>query len=117
MEDYRRDSCIRGYHVYKSVWDANVGEILQCKRERQNSEDKYAVAVLKSGMIVGHLPRKVSRISSLFLKRGGTIECTVTASRRYSVDLPQGGLEIPCCLLFRGKLVDIEKLKRLCIDI
>ncbi len=67
-----------------------------------NTQDIYAVAVLKSGVVVGHLPRKISSICSLFLRCGGRIHCTVTAARRYSADLEQGGLEVPCILKFEG---------------
>ena len=34
------------------------------------------------------------------LKKRGTITCTVNGERRYSRDLTQGGLEIPCLLIF-----------------
>ena len=67
-----------------------------------------AVAVIRSGLVVGHLPKKISRVCSLFLRRGGTIYCIVTNTRRYSADLPQGGLEIPCTLHFEG----INSLRR-----
>ena len=26
-------SCVRGYHVYKDIWAADVGELLMCCRE------------------------------------------------------------------------------------
>ena len=67
----------------------------------------FAVGALKSGVTVGHVPRNISSICSLFLRHGGAIRCTVTGSRHYSVDLEQGGLEIPCTLKFE---VDSEKL-------
>ena len=50
--------------------------------------------------IVGHVPRKFSAICSIFIRRGGSIVCIVSGSRRYSSNLPQGGLEIPCILKF-----------------
>ena len=88
MEELLRLSCVRGYHVYQDVWDAAIGEILTCEREPSNSQDRYAVAVKKEGSsIVGHLPKNVSRVCSLFLRRGGTIECTITGTRRYSTYL------------------------------
>ncbi len=93
---------VRGFHVYKDIWNASLGEYLQCIREFGNPQDIYAVAVLKSGVVVGHLPRKISSICSLFLRCGGRIHCTVTAARRYSADLEQGGLEVPCILKFEG---------------
>ena len=41
-------------------------------------------------MIIGHLPRKLLGVCSLFLRRGGVISCTVTGGRRYSGDLHSG---------------------------
>ena len=31
-EFFKRNSCIRDYHVYKEVWEAAVGESLVCER-------------------------------------------------------------------------------------
>ena len=104
---------VRGYHVYKDIWDPVVGETLQCKRETDNGSDRYAVAVFQDDKIVGHLPRKHSRLCSLFLDRGGSISCTVTGSRRYSSDLSQGGLEIPCSVIFKSSKKNIKKLSKL----
>ena len=84
MEEFEVSSCIRGYHVYKDTWDAATGEELACEREVHNTQDRYAVAVKMEGTVVGHLPRKISRLCSLFLRRGGAILCTVTGGRRYS---------------------------------
>ena len=40
--------------------------------------------------------------------------CVILAScRRYSADLPQGGLEIPCILKFEGKEKYITKVGKL----
>lgn len=108
-------SCIRGYHIYHHNWESEIGETLICEREPSNVDDRYAVGVKRDGEIVGHLPKKISRVSSLFLLRGGSccITCTVVGRRRYSADLVQGGLEIPCTILFRGTQKEINKLKTL----
>ena len=45
-----------------------VGELLVCERESENTSDRYAVATKKEGTIMGHLPRKVSRVCSQFLR-------------------------------------------------
>ena len=45
---FELEAMIRGYHQYKAVWDAQVGEQLQCRREMSNPHDIYAVAILKS---------------------------------------------------------------------
>ena len=72
MEKFLERNCIRGYHVYKKVWAATVGEALVCEREPKNSSDRYTVAVKNKGTIIEHLPRKLSRVCSLFLRRGST---------------------------------------------
>ena len=113
MAVHEMESCIRGYHIYKDVWVAVIGEDLSCEREPLNHVDRYAVAVLKDDTVVGHIPKKISRICSLFIARGGTIVCTPMGGRRYSTDLPQGGLEIPCKLVFIGEQNEIEKVKTL----
>ena len=68
---------------------------------------------MKGRLIVGHVPRKISAVCYLFLRRSGTISCEVTDRRRYSADLPQGGLEIPCKLIFVGVAKDISKVQKL----
>ena len=50
-------SVIRGYHEYKDRWIAVIGEALSCKREPTNREDRFAVAVMKDAIIVGHILR------------------------------------------------------------
>ena len=105
METVERVCSVRGYHVYKDVWDASVGEDLKCQRELSNPKDRYAIVVLRDGTIVGHLPEKISLPCSLFVRRGGTTLCRVTGRRRYTADLLQGGLEIPnfrVCKNFAG---------------
>ena len=80
---------------------------------QENSHDRYTAAVKRERRIIGHLPRKLSRLCLLFLRRGGAIFCTVTGGRRYSGDLPQGGLEVPCTLLFKHKPKEVHKIKKL----
>ena len=70
------EAMVRGYHVYKEIWCAAVGEELSCMREVENYRDPFAVAVVRSGVIVGHVPRKISSVCSMFLRRGGTISCS-----------------------------------------
>ncbi len=54
--------------VCMDSWTPGVGV------EDGNDQDQYAVAVLKAGTIVGHIPRDLSRIFYFFLRRGGTID-------------------------------------------
>ena len=92
---------------------AVIGEDLSCEREPLNHVNSYTVAVLKDDTVVRHIPKMISRISSLFIARGGTIVCTPMGGRRYSADLPQGGLEIPCKLVFIGEQNKVEKVRTL----
>ena len=81
--------------MYKEVWEAAIGEVLVCHREPTNATDRYTVAVTKAATIIGHLPRKLSKVCSLFLRKGGSIRSTVTGRRRYWNDLLQG-----CIIIF-----------------
>ena len=58
-------------------------------------EDRYAVAIAqavvkdtcKDDTVVGHIPRKISRICSLFLARSGVITSMPIGEKRYSSHL------------------------------
>lgn len=106
-------SCVRGYHVYRDRWTPTLNEDLTCLRERGNIEDPHAVAVLKYDIVVGHVPRRISTMCSMFLGRRGTITCTITGAKRYSADLAQGGMEVPCTLTFAGEENYVKNIRRL----
>ena len=110
---YEVRSCIRGFHVYCTIRTPVLGESLSCERQNDNLCDRYAVSTILQGTIVGHVPKNISCLCSLFLGQGGKITATVTGNRQRSYDLPQGGLEIPCLLTFRGLQQQIEKVKHL----
>ncbi len=57
------DSCIRGYHIFKNIWPAPIGEVLQCQPELGNIHDPYCVAVVTvNNTTVGHVPRAISAV-------------------------------------------------------
>ena len=71
------ESCVRSYHMYKDIWDATVGEELDCARESNNPADRYICCCeKKDGETVGHVLRKMSRLCTLFLEHKGVILCT-----------------------------------------
>ena len=104
------ESCVLGYHIYQDIWNSHVGETLSFTRERGNTNDIFAVAVQKDAEAVGHVPRHISCICNLFICRGGLLSCSVTGATRYSSDLPQGRLEVPCYYMFSG-IKDIVKAR------
>ena len=74
MEEFEKASCIWGFHVYQDNWTPILDKRLACKNEPGNPRDWYAVTVCKAGdEIVGHLPRNISIMHSIFIRRGGII--------------------------------------------
>ena len=62
MAIHEMETCVRGFHVYTAIWEAAVGEELECGREKGNRVDRYAVAIVTDETVVGHVPRKISRM-------------------------------------------------------
>ena len=99
--------------MYKDIWKPAIGETLTCKLEFGNIHDPYAVSVVCGAAdIIGHIPRRISSLCYFFLKKG-SISCQIMGKRYCSVDLLQGGLEVPCTLTFAGNSQDIKKVKKL----
>ena len=55
---------IRGY-VYRAIWSAALGEILQCERELDNVHDCYTVCVMRHGTIIGHIISSTTNFSRM----------------------------------------------------
>ena len=114
MDMHEANSCVRGFHVYSNIWTPFVGETLVCEQESGHPNNPYAVVIKKGSEVVGHVPRKSSAASLLFLLLRGTICCEITDDqRRYSSDLPQRGLETPCKFIFRGDTKSMAKVRKL----
>ena len=73
-----------GHHVYKDTFTPAIGKILQSRRESDNSNDSFAVAIIEDDTIVGHVLRNISVVCDLFLRKGGTISCVVPGPHQYS---------------------------------
>ena len=52
--------------MYQMIWDAAIGEELPCKSEGGNCSDHFAVAVVKDGIVVGHVPQLFSAVSMIY---------------------------------------------------
>ena len=109
---YSFESAARGYHFYRSVWNARIGEQLQATQDDDNTEDRFAVALTKNNQTVGHVPREQSRILWYFLSHGGKLTAEVTGRRKRS-PLVQGGLEIPCTFTVEGPLRLVQRVREL----
>ena len=105
-------SYVRGYHVYKDIWNPRIGEVLPLEREPNNSEDRFAVALKRTGSVVGHVPFNLAPLASAFLRRDvnkGLVEVTGPKINRGA----GYGLEVPCLYNFYGAKSFIDKLKEL----
>ena len=69
------------------------------------------MAINKNRDTIGHMPHNISTVCSLFIRQGGAIFCVVTGWHRYSRDLPQGGMEIPCKYRYVGNGKEIKKVE------
>ena len=55
---------------------------------------------MNNGKTVEHVPKFLTKLKFFFLKTAGKLHITVTGPRRYSVDMKQGGLELPADFFF-----------------
>ena len=56
LGNFETPSYIKGYHEYRKIWTPFLQEELSGEMELANPVDKYAVAVKKNNVVVGHLP-------------------------------------------------------------
>ncbi len=58
------ESTVHGFHVYKDVWTPILNQSLLTQQDLGDSEDQYAVAVIKedsgTSQTVVYVPRKLS---------------------------------------------------------
>ena len=58
-KSYQKASVVKGHYVYKVIWTPTIDEELPLKSEDDNEHNEYAIAVMKNGKIVSHLPCKI----------------------------------------------------------
>lgn len=115
IKEYDVKSHIKGYHAYMNIWEPTIGEVLKARLEPENEFDKFAVAVEKSGAVVGHLAKgksgRFAKTISFFLRANHENSCSVEVKGK-RVNLGDGeGLQIPCTLHFTGETRYIDKLR------
>ena len=94
-------AALKGFHVYKAIWEQKDSEVLACSHEANNPHDPFAIkpCQLDSGKIFGHLPMELSRIKKFILDRGAKIEVKLCETHYGRSPLVQRSLEIPCDLV------------------
>ena len=69
-------SCIRGYHIYQTQWNPEIGARLTTAPETRPgtlAKDKYAIAVINNGKTVENVPKSLTTLTFFFLKNGGKL--------------------------------------------
>ena len=51
---------------------------------------------------VGHVPKFLSKITYFYIKNGGKLLVRITGKRKFSKNLPQGGMELPALYIFKS---------------
>ncbi len=83
-----------------------MGEVLLLKREPDNVRDNCAVAVLKEGQVVGHIPYNIS--ATAYYNKAFV---EVTGDR---VNRGGGyGVEVPCCYRFYGPELYVKRMNEI----
>ena len=93
---------LRGYHVYRNTenWKPFIGQEISFKRELSNEHDRFAVdgkVLLPNKLVrvvVGHIPREISRHTWHAILNGALITGNVEHAKSKASPLVQGGLEI-----------------------
>ena len=108
LSEFGLRSVVRGHHIYKEIWLPFVGERLSVSHEEGNGHDRHAVKIARDGVIVGHVPREISREVWFFIAHGGSVICEITGHRQHGI-----GLEVPCTYTFYGKKKLVKKFQQL----
>ena len=58
LERCKKECSVHRCHVYHTVWTTTIDIELLCERKLHNSEDRYAVMVVKGAAVVGHLQQE-----------------------------------------------------------
>ena len=100
-------SSIRGYHEYRSIWRAEAGQHLNCLPDGDNQYDANAVALIRHGEIVGHVPAELCAMLFSYIVAGGRVKARVTG-RPFNRGK---GMEVPATYYCSGSEDNYYRLK------
>ena len=116
LVNFETPSYIKGYHEYQKIWTPFLQEELCGEMEPVNRVDKYAVAVKKNNVTVGHLPLgcsgKFGKTIFYLLRADEWNECKVIVTGK-PVNRGDGdGMQVPYLLKFHEEKSLIGMLKQ-----
>ena len=102
---YSFTAAVRGFRYHRTFCNPKENEKLDCSHEEHKPFNWFAIkTVTRHGMIVGHLPIEISRITKIFLDRGAVMRVELKGGKlkhyRRS-PLVKGGMEIACLVRAR----------------
>ena len=92
VKSFEFTAAVQGFHIYQGVWLPYINEKLKRFHELGNACDVFTNKCIKKNMIVGHLPREISRPTKCLLDRGAIVTATITSEHHRKSPLFQGGL-------------------------
>ena len=98
VKSFEFTASVRGFHVCRDICLPYINQTLKCLHELGNAYDVFAIKCIKGNMIVGHLPREISRPTKYLLDRGAIVTATITPEHYRKSPLFQDGLEIRCVI-------------------
>ena len=115
LVNFETPSYIKGYHEYQKIWTPFLQKELCGEMEPANPVDKYAVAVKKNNVVVGHLPLgcsgKFAKTIFYFLRADEWSECKVIVTGK-PINCGDGnGMQVACLLKYHGQKSLIGILK------
>ena len=57
LKEYKLSSHVKGYHAYMTIWEPKNGEFLKTRLKPEHELGKYAIAVIKNSVVVGHFAK------------------------------------------------------------
>ena len=66
LAEYTFEAMVCGYQVNHEIWNSTIGESSSYVREAENYQDPFAVAVDRLGVIIGHVPRRILFMCSMY---------------------------------------------------
>ena len=109
MHSFSAEVGSRGYHVYQETSRKNIHlhqHIVVLKQVNNISIeiDPYCCRITRvdriGPVIVGHVPRELSRFVFHFIQEGGSVTGTVASTTPRISPIPEGGLEVPILMHF-----------------
>ena len=107
LVNFETPSYIKGYHEYQKIWTPFLQKELCGEMESANPVDKYAVAVKKNNVVVGHLPLgcsgKFAKTIFYFLRADEWSECKVIVTGKPVNRRDGDDMQVPSLLKFHGQ--------------